>query len=36
MNLPVSMLLYEKTGKFWPFKVAIVKYVTHLFLDSGD
>ena len=36
MNLQVSLLLYQKTGKFWPFKVAIVKYVTHLFLDSGD
>ena len=36
MNLNTCLTLFKKSGKFWPFKCAIVMYVSHLYLDSGD
>jgi hypothetical protein len=36
MDMSVSVGLYKETGKFWPFKSAIVSYVTNLYLDSAN
>lgn len=36
MNMNTATTLFKKSGKFWPFKCAVIKYVSHLYLDSGN
>jgi hypothetical protein len=36
MDMSTAVLLYKVTGKFWPFKTAILKYVAHCYLDTAN
>lgn len=36
VNLKTALKLYEASGRLWPFKCSILKYVCHCYLDSGN
>ena len=35
MNMLTVLQLYKVTGKFWPFKTALLLYVAHCYLDAA-
>jgi hypothetical protein len=36
VNLKTALKLYQASGRLWPFKCSILKYVCHCYLDSGN
>ena len=36
VNLQTAYFLYSHSGKLWPFKCCILKYISHCYLDSGN
>ena len=36
INVDTALELYKSSGRMWPFKCSILKYVSHCYLDSGN
>ena len=36
INLKTACVLYESSGRNWPFKQVILNYITHCYLDSAN
>ena len=36
INLQTASQLYKSSGRNWPFKQAILNYITHVYLDSAN
>jgi hypothetical protein len=36
MDVSVALALYRSSASLWPFKTALLSYVSHVYMDSGN
>ena len=36
MNVTVALQLYRSSASLWPFKTALLSYIAHVYMDSGN